>query len=33
VIINAWPRWAEPNAPDTDQYPGWPITIENAGKK
>ena len=32
VTINAWPRWAKPNAPDTDQYKGWPITIENAGK-
>ena len=32
VILNAWPRWAKPHAPDDDQYPGWPITIENTGK-
>jgi len=32
VTINAWPRWATPNATDTDQYTGWPITIKNAGK-
>lgn len=33
VKINAWPRWAQPNAPDSDQYEGWPIMIEKAGKK
>jgi alkaline phosphatase D len=32
IKISAWPRWAAPNAPDSDQYDGWPITIQNAGK-
>jgi hypothetical protein len=32
VTINAWPRWAEPNAPASDQYEGWPIFVEQAGK-
>jgi rhodanese-related sulfurtransferase len=32
VTINAWPRWAKPNAPDTDQYKGWPITLKQIGK-
>jgi hypothetical protein len=32
VKINAWPRWATPRVLDEDQYPGWPITIEHAGK-
>jgi len=31
VQINAWPRWAKPNAPDSDQYPGWPFTVKNIG--
>ena len=32
VVINAWPRWAKPNAPDSDQYFGWPITVEHTGR-
>ena len=32
VTINAWPRWAEPNAPVSEQYDGWPIVVEHAGK-
>jgi len=32
VKINAWPRWAKPNAPDSDQYNGWPITLHKTGK-
>ena len=32
VTINAWPRWAEPNAPDSDQYNGWPVTLKKIGK-
>jgi alkaline phosphatase D len=32
VKINAWPRWAKPNAPDNDQYNGWPVTLKQIGK-
>jgi alkaline phosphatase D len=32
VTMHAWPRWAEPNAPTSDQYEGWPILVEQAGK-
>ena len=32
VIVNAWPRWAAPNAPDNDQYNGWPVTLTQIGK-
>jgi len=27
IVTEAWPRWAEPTAPDAAQYPGWPITV------
>ncbi len=30
--IEAWPRWASPDASDRDQYAGWPIVIEKAGR-
>jgi hypothetical protein len=32
VTMHAWPRWAEPNASASDQYEGWPILVEQAGK-
>ena len=32
VTMHAWPRWAEPNASASDQYEGWPIMVEQAGK-
>ena len=32
IKIDAWPRWAAPIAPDSDQYEGWPVTLENIGK-
>ena len=27
IVIECWPRWVDPSAPDAVQYPGWPITI------
>ena len=32
ITVNAWPRWATPNAPDSDQYHGWPVTFTQIGK-
>ena len=31
VTIEAWPRFAPPNAEDSMQYDGWPITLEEMG--
>ncbi|MBI69785.1 MAG: hypothetical protein CMJ38_07285 [Phycisphaerae bacterium] len=33
VTIEAWPRFAEPNADDSLQYDGWPIVLEEMGNK
>jgi len=36
ITIECWPRWVDPAAPDAEQYPGWPITIDqldNYGRK
>ena len=30
VTLECWPRSAPPNAPDSDQYEGWPITIPSS---
>jgi len=30
ITIECWPRYADPSAPGAKQYPGWPITIEQA---
>ena len=27
IIIECWPRWVNPAQPGAQQYPGWPITI------
>jgi hypothetical protein len=27
IIIECWPRWVDPARPDSEQYPGWPIQI------
>jgi alkaline phosphatase D len=27
IEVEAWPRWAEADAPDPRLYPGWPITV------
>ena len=33
VTIEAWPRFALPNADDSMQYDGWPITLEEMGNE
>ena len=32
IRVEVWPRWASPDAPDTDQYNGWPITLQGIGR-
>ena len=27
VTFESWPRWCKPGDPDSEQYPGWPITV------
>jgi len=27
IIIECWPRWVDPSAPDAEQYPGWPVAL------
>jgi len=27
IVLECWPRWVDPSAPDAVQYAGWPITI------
>lgn len=27
ITMECWPRYADPEAPDAEQYPGWPVTI------
>ncbi|MBU0640526.1 MAG: alkaline phosphatase D family protein [Planctomycetes bacterium] len=36
IVVECWPRWVDPAAPDAKQYRGWPITIsqlDNYGRK
>jgi phosphodiesterase/alkaline phosphatase D-like protein len=36
IEIECWPRWVDPTLPDAQQYPGWPITVnqfDNYGRK
>ncbi len=36
IELEVWPRWSDPSAPDAQQYPGWPIRLEqeqNYGRK
>jgi hypothetical protein len=28
IVVECWPRWVDPSAPRAEQYPGWPITID-----
>lgn len=28
IIMECWPRYADPESPDAKQYPGWPVTIQ-----
>ncbi|MDG2422842.1 MAG: alkaline phosphatase D family protein [Phycisphaerales bacterium] len=35
IVMECWPRWTLPGAPDSEQYPGWPVVfdvVENYGK-
>ena len=32
ILVEVWPRWASPDAPDSDQYDGWPITLQDIGR-
>lgn len=27
ITSEVWPRWVDPSEPDAEQYPGWPITV------
>ena len=27
MTFESWPRWCKPGDPDSEQYPGWPITV------
>ncbi|KPL11120.1 twin-arginine translocation pathway signal protein, partial [candidate division BRC1 bacterium SM23_51] len=36
ITFEVWPRWVDPSQPAAKQYPGWPITAdqaENYGRK
>ncbi len=36
IVVECWPRWADPARPGARQYPGWPITIhqlDNYGRR
>jgi alkaline phosphatase D len=28
ITMECWPRYSDPESPDAEQYPGWPITIK-----
>jgi len=28
IIMECWPRYADPESPEAEQYPGWPVTIQ-----
>ena len=28
--MECWPRYMDPESPDAEQYPGWPVTIRMA---
>jgi hypothetical protein len=28
ITAECWPRWAHPDDPDAEQYPGWPVTVD-----
>ena len=30
IVMECWPRWTAPGAPDQAQYPGWPIAFDLA---
>jgi hypothetical protein len=34
--MECWPRYADPESPDAEQFPGWPVTInmeDNYGRQ
>jgi hypothetical protein len=36
ITMECWPRYADPESPDAEQYPGWPVTInmeDNYGRE
>jgi hypothetical protein len=36
IRMECWPRWTKPEDPDSEQYPGWPLTVsveENYGRE
>ena len=36
IDVECWPRWVDPSQPGAEQYPGWPVTVnqaENYGRK
>jgi alkaline phosphatase D len=28
ITLECWPRYADPEPPDGEQYPGWPVTLD-----
>ncbi|MEE2906858.1 MAG: alkaline phosphatase D family protein, partial [Planctomycetota bacterium] len=28
IVMECWPRWTSPGAPDSAQYPGWPVSFD-----
>jgi hypothetical protein len=28
ITMECWPRYSDPESPDAEQYPGWPVTIQ-----
>ena len=36
ITVEVWPRWVDPSRPDAEQYPGWPVRLnqlDNYGRK
>ena len=32
ITVECWPRYADPTAGDSEQYPGWPVTLSQRGQ-
>ncbi len=28
ITVECWPRWVDPSQPNAQQYPGWPVIVE-----
>ncbi|MCH2133865.1 MAG: alkaline phosphatase D family protein, partial [Phycisphaerales bacterium] len=28
IVMECWPRWTRPGDPDSEQYPGWPVSFQ-----